>query len=297
VGAEIRPRLEDLAKAKNIKVTDAARLAIDQFIETHELVARSLTASTARELIDLSGALAANPYQELLANWRLSRASSQVKEISLHNRLELRVDPPETYVLKVLTDLMQSLGTGDEFLVVTNLEFWHSAAIVDGNESRRASGFLAADSAGLFLAAQREAVERGMRLFRVFLLSDAAKRRGCLSQHLQFADDVKRRCGGKAEFVRVNYRAFPDDVELRAAKQRLGHFACIRRINPANHTFPAPIDAGSVIFRPVPGPHGAIDRLEYLFSGSAASDPTVRSHLNQFLQAAELSKSIEELAQ
>ena len=68
VGPDIRSRFEDLAKIRNIKIAEAARMAVGQFVETQERLAHGGTALVAQEVLELSSSLNSNPYQELLAN-------------------------------------------------------------------------------------------------------------------------------------------------------------------------------------------------------------------------------------
>jgi hypothetical protein len=281
--SDIRFQLENLARHRGTTVVSAIRQAVEQYVATEERLAVSSAASQAHALLGVTAGLS-NHYQDQLAAWRMERTANQVGQIAQHYRLSLRVDPPEIYLLKVLTELLRQLGDGDEFLVVTNLEFWHNAA------SLEQSGFLAPESAGHYLTAQREAISRGMRLYRVFLLGEGVHR-SCLEQHYRFLADVRGKHASRADHVKVHFKTFRD---VRDARRRIGHFACIRRVNSKTDSFPAQEDRGSMVVKPAYRAE-MIETLEFFFSGNPAHAAELTFHLNQFFQVAEGSRSIDEL--
>ena len=137
-----------------------------------------------------------------------------------------------------------------------------------------------------------------MRLSRVFLLTKADLEGAsvkCLEPHLRFLRELRN--SEQSSHVRVQYKIV-DDID--AAKMRIGHFACIRRVPAAAPRFsPSQRDAGCLIVEPVY--HGrTISHLRLLFSRGSSSedDAVVKFYLDRFFQVAEdpLSILLDELA-
>lgn len=290
IDGEYEAKLEHLAEVRGISVGEVIRTAVRHYLESEQATqsGRSSATEQARKLIEISRGLN-NPYQKLVGSWRLSRTERQLSDIA-GLRVELDVWPAEIYLLRVLTELLQKFGPHDEFLVVTNLQFWHDAA------SPSPSSFFGPESAGLYLSAQGEAIARGMRLHRVFLLSDEDLRlRTCgLKQHRRFVTDLRKHYPQHSEHVQVRYKSFPS---IDDARMRIGHFACIRWRNTPGTSLPASEpDEGCLIVEPVYYAPGKISHLRLLFSnGPSHTDPVVKFYLDRFLQAADGSEPVENI--
>ena len=242
-------------------------------------------ANDGRTLASLTDPLP-NPYQDMVARWRLDRTLRQMSDLAAY-RLELDAWPADIYLLRVLTELHQRLGALDEFLVVTNLQFWHDAT------APKDSSFLAPESGSLYLAAQEQAVVNRMRLYRVFLVDPTVRNQCGLRQHREFLERVTAK--EPLLDVKVHFREFDD---LDNAKLHLGHFAVIRRRKqPGTQLGQNDADGGCMVVEPVYYAAGKISHLRLLFSrGSGHEDANVKFYIDRFFNAAEGSKSIEVLA-
>jgi hypothetical protein len=119
-------------------------------------------------------------YQKMVAAWRLARAQRQIQQVAA-SQIEIDMWPAEIYLLKMLTELFQSLGSRDQLCVVSNLHFWS----VRGDER----SLLTPDLQAHFLAAQEQAVRAGLRLHRVFLLRRDDINANELTRHVRFVLD------------------------------------------------------------------------------------------------------------
>jgi hypothetical protein len=292
-------RLKMMAKQQGITVLQVVRRAIEEYGRPELLnmaEGGSIARQQARSLLELTQEFE-NPYQEKLASWRIARTRRQIADVRA-SRLELDAWPAEIYLLRVLTELLQKLGDGDEFLVATNLGFWRTASAAESAQKQSATAsdgslsamalppsLLGPESSALYLSAQRDAVARGMRLKRVFLLSkkDSTTGAAALDMHrrlLHDLDDEQRRR------VQICCRVVDD---LDAAVVRTGHFACVRRINSAATPFSVlEPDFGAFVVEPVYQGHH-IRHLRLLFSQGQSSqdDPTVKFYLDRFFAAAD----------
>ena len=232
------------------------------------------------EVVETVKKLGPNPYQDMFATWRLARTLSQLQAIGLGN-LELEAWPAEVYLLRILTEILETLGPQDEFLVVTNLRFWNYAA---------PSGVLGEYSTG-YLSAQSAALKRGMRLFRVFLLSKTQMAADLprLETHRKFLRDAKE----ENAQIDVAYVEL-DDKEIEDAIHGM-HFACIRRREGKDPLSSRDQDNGRLIVEPVY--RGTrISSLRLVFSpGEPHEDANSRFYIDRFFQAALVSKSLEKL--
>lgn len=271
-------RIASVADDLKISLMEATRLAVQHYVSFYEAAAHSApkSASTpAQKIIGNVLNLNTNPYQDLVAAWRLRRTERQVGQI-VASELKLDAWPAEVYLLRVLTELLRELDEHDEFLVVTNLRFW--------TEFSGSGDTLGTESAA-FLAAQQEAIGRGMRLLRLFLLSpeDCNERRETLRPHYEFA-----RCCAEKHPDRVALRFLSCD-EIDDAILRIGHFAAIRRRDHQGAGLPAPEgDKGCLVVEPLYcAPGKKIKELRFLFSrGASHEDAVVQHYLDRVLQAA-----------
>lgn len=255
--------------------------AIQQFVEFEELVARgSETPEQARRLVQISGRFD-NPYQHLLAKWRIGRAETQADSISQHH-FELDVSPPEVYLLRILTAVLEELGAQDEYLVVTTGNFWHNASGADSIRSRGSK------SATDYLDAQIDAISRGMRLYRVILL-DGKNDSEDLVLHEKFFRDVRTKFPEYANNVQVNTR------DVKDLKSPSRPFACVRRRSTPGAGVPAEgPDEGCLIVEPHYSPADTISDLRFVFSnGPSHDDVRVRDYVERFLAAMDGSVSVE----
>ena len=286
LSAELGERLRTVAEASGVSVIDAVRAAVQQYVELEGVKESSSQAAAirqARKVLDLNKRLL-NPYQSMVAAWRLRRTEEQIDDIA-SARIELEAWPAEIYLMRILTELLEKLTDRDEFLTTTNLPFW------DGADSPSMS-FFGSETAGHYLATQEEAIARGMRLHRVFILRDDEAESRRLRQHQEFlyrsTEEISRsRPSG--------YRIFTRD-QIEDARFHIGHFACIRRISETSDARSGEPDGGALIVEPVYDVRQRISHLRLLFSrGSSRDDARVKFYVDRFCQAAQCATSIESL--
>jgi len=267
--AELSAALADFARAEGIAEPEAARLAITRALAGRRIHASTRGTSRQLDQLRLLSAQLPNPYQDMLARWRLGRTERYLTSIGAFH-LELDAAPPERYLMNILRELLHRLGPEDEFLTVTNVDFW-----ADDDTTR-------AESVALYLNAQLEAINRGMRLSRVFVLGQGEERsERALERHRRFLQAVDAM--DKSKNVRVAMRLISG-----AEAVGLGHFACVRRMGadalPFSQMSP---DAGCLVVEPL-YERGCISRLKLLFSRNHSSheDLEVKLYLDRFFQIA-----------
>ena len=270
LGQELGQRLAAVATAEGLSAMEAVRRAVSDYVEFREAasVARDGMAAGALRILQASRKLD-NPFQQLVAHWRLARTDRLFEEIAAF-RGDLDAWPAEVYLFRVLTELLQPLGANDELLIVSNLGFWSSSASSGDSSIGRAFS-------GVYLAAQEEAVSRGLVLHRVFLLAEHERSSDELTQHREFLTRVQRQYPNQ---VRVEMRVFDN---LAEARMRLGHFAVIRR----GYDKATKIDEGCMVVEPVYYGSSENIHLRLRFSrGSGEKDQDTRFYLDRFSQAA-----------
>jgi hypothetical protein len=293
------------ARAKQMGMTplQAVRLAVEQFVADARAGDDERSGAANRHALSLANLTQRfeNPYQEILAAWRMSRTRHQITDLMTGFRLDLDAWPAEIYLLRVLTELLHTLGRGDEFLVITNVGFWLHASAAEAGEAAatevspstpfRSHLVLKPASAAQhqYLAAQRQAVARGMRLSRLFLLSQDEWQYGTrgLDVHRRFVQDMD---DDERSRVRLRCRRVDD---MDAAIAYIGHFACIRRVANDSPLFsPSHPDAGALVVEPVyKGRH--IRQLRLLLSrGESGSHDPTRDYLARFFAAADEATTI-----
>ena len=278
VEREIWEALERQAERDRMSPMDAARAALAQYVELgdSETAALQQAAAIVRDVRRIGPR--SNPYLDFVASWRIGRTAEQVQGLA-NSAFELDMWPAQVYLVNVLRDLLRNFGEQDEFLVITNLKFWEQFG-PPGSEMR--------GEANRYLQAQQDAVERGMRLLRIFLLDETDDD---LDQHAEFAES----CKTASEFVQVKAMRF-SSAEFKLARDRFGHFACIRRRKDHGLELPSPEpDLGSLVVEPV-APFGRITRLRFVFSrGPSEQDPAVHRFVTTFMEAARSAKPLKDL--
>lgn len=279
---DLHAGLEKFAAERGISFLGGVRLALRQVVESSfGNDSSNPTVLVLRQLAEIDRSFA-NPYQSFIARWRLERVLRQLEEISAF-KFDLEVWPAEIYSLRVLTELHQGFTEKDEFLVVTNLNFWHE------------TGFFGPESSGLYLAAQEAAIARGLRLVRVFLLTDddITSHKECLRAHGRFLSGIRNRYPSLLKNVSVRFKRCSniDDGLLQ-----IGHFACVRRRNTPSKQLPSrDPDEACVVLEPV-YQRRRLSHLRFLFSrGSSQDDPAIKFFVDRFLQAEADSRPVEEL--
>jgi hypothetical protein len=283
--------LKKRARDEDLKPIQAVRRAIDKWLHEPNVqpeggTGRDRTAATeARELINAAAAFD-NPYQEIVAAWRIARTRSQVAGISGHH-LELDAWNAEDYLLRVLREVIDSLGSSDEMLILSNTAFWCAAS--------SAANPFGHESASRYLNAQQQRIAEGMGLCRILLVSedDLVNHRDILVQQKTFLREAAVTEPGR---VKVQCKVYPTRDILSAARESLGHFALVRRrATPITEVPSREPDQGALIVEPVyyDRESNRITRLRFRFSrGSSHEDPIFREYLNQFFEVAN-SPSIE----
>jgi len=299
-------RLRKFALQERLSETEAARRAVELGLPPLKLQGPGSAGFHARQLLSLVGPMS-NPYQDFAASWRLDRARRQLAEISTF-ALDLDAWSAELYLLRILAELLHQFGPDDEFLTVTNLDFWseayprsgdaegdhflgHIGAPGDPGVPIRAEppsrSALSRDSAAHYLTAQKEAIFRGMRLSRLILLSpkELKERTGDLLIHKRFLDEVRAHEAGRfSSRATVQYKVV-DEI----ARERIGHFACIRRLKSVDRlSTPLERDDGCLVVEPEYRA-GVISNLKLLFSRGSSShdDPRVKFYIDRFFQASD----------
>jgi hypothetical protein len=262
---------------------DVVRTAVLDYIDRHDIPsgAGSKTAQQLRTLISADVRFK-NPLQDELAAWRVRQLVNQVSTMTgPFPYLQLAVSPPPYQTLQILTDLLESLGAGDDFLVVTDLRFW------------RFCSDASSDCADDYLRAQQNAIRRGMRLYRVILIDPALdqddRNKQELARHEQFLRSV---------VADLETRGVPSDeiygrikvVKKRVATiddglRRLGHFACIRRLADSGSTLDdtESADLGCLVIEPEYYPSGDIKDLQFKISdGPGRADLEIKQLLDRF---------------
>jgi hypothetical protein len=263
-------RLDAIARSQQMSTMDAARLAVQRWVLFHEAVKDPGVAEHAQRVLEHSLELR-NPYQRMVATWRLARAEHQVADIA-HSSLDLEAFSAEVYLVRVLTELLDGLGEHDEFLTTTNLGFWHAAG----------GSFMGPERSGLYLAAQTRAIDRGMKLHRVFLLDKQQINSPDLQQHHAF---VERHRSNK--HVHVEYK---ECVNVDEGVSQFGHFACIRRRLTTSDDLE---DEGCLIVEPVAFP---TTLLRMLFSsGASRNDRRTKFYVERFFSAAQGAVSLDRI--
>jgi hypothetical protein len=286
IRGDLGSRLNAIARAGRLTPLQVVRRAIEEWVELTEREGapaigkeRSALAEGREMLSEMRGFR--NPYQEIVAAWRLKRTRSHVAAIAGHH-LELDAWNAEDYLLRVLRELTDRLGERDEVLILSNATFWNAA------DSPNAASPFGHDSATRYLAAQEAAIGRGVGLSRVLLLSrdELFSRFASLEQQRQFLEQARRTAGAH---VRVCCRIYPDAAVREAARAALGHFALIRRRATAITEVPSrDPDVGAMIVEPVylNQDSSRIVKLRFQFSrGPGDGDPIVREYVNHFFEA------------
>ena len=244
--------------------------------------------SEARTVLDSVSRLD-NHYQNVLATWRLARTLRQIQAIG-NRRLDLEAWPADIYLSKILSELMRALDGNDEYCTITNSSFWGG---IDEDVK-------AADHP--FLLAHEQAVDRGLRVSRIFLLEEGDVRRFAesrtttdesdrtrreLERHWKFQTRMDVRFPGRV------HTAFLFAKDLHQALSRYGHFALIRRWSEQNDSQDSRADLGCMIVEPNYGLTGMITNLRFIFSlGPGDSDPDTSFYIDRFAQARTLSEPI-----
>jgi hypothetical protein len=282
---DLYERFKTAWRAKGLTPPDAFREAVAHFLRSLESEGKEAIGakSQAQKVLAVFTEEAfANPYQELLAAWRLARTQQQIDGIA-STRLDLDAWPADIYLMKVLSELLRKFDERDQFFVVTNLSFWGENTAFDH----------------FYLLAQEDAISRGMTLHRIFLLSDAETKNvpEGLRTHLDFLQRVKNAEGVKnTDRVKVE---FVSSKDLKEDLLRYGHYACIRRrVDGTRNVRDLGTDAGCLVVEPAYDATQRITRLRFVCSrGTGDQDTETRFYIDRFQQLANKSKShsIEEL--
>jgi len=286
ISEDLHPRLDQVVKSQNLSVLDGIREAIKQYVEGFEVgcgIGNGRAAHGIRQIAEVSRTFK-NPYQDILANWRVSRTLRQLDAVASY-RLDLEAWPAEIYLMKVLTEVMRRLDSRDEYLTITNLRFWRDTML---------AGRTGSDCTyeHFYLKAQEEAVSLGMRLHRIFLIcadeleSDAY----ILVPHKCFLERMAKKYPGqvKVEFVRCS--------NLNDWLLRFGHFACVRRRDQLNSKNTSNRDCGCLVVEPMYDATARMTSLRFLCSrGSGDEDSETNFYIDRFGQAASISQTLRDL--
>jgi hypothetical protein len=274
---ELGERLARVAEAQKVSSMEAARLAVQQYVESSELAMKfpnRRSIEPARKIVNAAQQLSVNEYQDIVAKWRLDRTESQIDGIE-HFDLKLDAWPAPVYLARVLSDLHTQFDEHDEFGVITNLGFWGDLS----------SGPLGTDSRG-YLSAQERAVQRGMRLLRIFLIAEGNAKKALpqLRLHQKFAERCTK---GFPNRVVLKYLTAPKS-NFESVIEQVGHFACVRRRRQPAESLPSfDPDEGCLIVEPTYDRSGKmIKDLRLLFSrGPSHEDPNIQPYVDRLLQA------------
>jgi hypothetical protein len=170
-----------------------------------------------------------NPWQDRVACWRISRARADIKCIE-NAEWEFEAKTSSSYVSYVLTELLKAMRDYEEFLTVSNIEFWASEAV--GNAA--------------FLNANIDAAHRGVDVKRLLLVD---KKRCADHRYLTTVRKVARQqleaCARaekfQADHLVVRYKLCDDYPRDRAS---YGHFAVARRRSADSE------ESGSMLIEP-----------------------------------------------
>ena len=286
IRGEFGLRLSDVARRKNMSSLEVVRKAVEEYVAAAETAERDreagrTAAMEAAEIVRLSPALP-NPFQDVVATLRLARATHQMQEIS-DNHLELEAWDADDYLLRILTELVDKLTPADEFLVVSNLRFWSSAA---GPESKAFTN----KSALRYLDSQRQAVEAGMALHRIILLTTEEVSGKCLEIHQEFLNNFSENPA-----VRIERVEYPDANSLQTARNSIGHYAYIRRRDAPVTAVPSrEPDLAALVVEPeyFEGTN-TINKMHFRFSrGPSHTDRTFKKYIEGFQLAAGKATSV-----
>jgi hypothetical protein len=286
--AETGSQLEELARSEDASVLQIIRAALNRYLAAHEVPepSGSEAAREARSIIHITREFN-NPYQELVGSWRVTRTHRQLQAIG-HYQLDLDAWSAETYLMKILTDLIHNLDENDDFLTITNTRFWSETA------TPRKTGFLGRESEHFYLGAQREAIAKGMRLHRVFVISEQNmdENRNVLRKHRDFLESFSGDLRGR---VNVGVVTIPDNLD--EALRHYGHFACLRRGRGADSASLAEgSDDGCLIVRPMYDAAARITSLRFIFSrGAGNRDADTKFYIDRFREAENDSDSIDKV--
>jgi hypothetical protein len=282
IQGDLADRLRRIAAKNALTPIEAIRAAVQQYAEFED------GPGAAMRVPDLLKPIRglSNHYQVTAASWRLGRTLEQLQGIS-GGRLQLDTHSAEEYLLRVLADLHGSLGTGDEYLVLTGRQFW-----VNAQATKADRDYLHESEFWRYLNAQGKAVGRGMRLVRVVVLTEEEQRysRDILELHRDFLDQVRRGypdCQGHVD-VRVK--------RLRSGKgQAVGQpFAYIRRVAQGTALASMPRGGPAFVVEPRYDAKPQIIELGLTFSDNRKDDdPTLRTYWDRFQQALDGSDPIE----
>src|SRR5260221_6336094 len=100
-------RFSTTAESLDISLPEAFRQAVTQFLNLNESSESDAQGAhrLAHKFLESIRSLP-NPYQELVADWRLVRTAGQVDQI-VEARLDLEAWPAHTYLTKVLSSLLE----------------------------------------------------------------------------------------------------------------------------------------------------------------------------------------------
>lgn len=209
-------------------------------------------------------------YQGIVGAWRIERARDHAREI-ISRRMMLDQAPPEIYLLRILTPLLQQLDhhtLKTEFLVRTSADFWKKV-----QAHTVFSGFTTDD----YFKAQRDALSKGMRLQRVVCLgpdNDDAD----LQVHRNFLSSVAALGPPVSERLRLFSRRDNGSP---------GPLVCIRlgAPTPFSTSLSETDQACLVIHTDRAGDHDIAD-FQFLFSGGPSAKTTeIRPKLDEIYRA------------
>jgi hypothetical protein len=216
-----------------------------------------------------------NSLQERMAAWKIGRARDQIENIR-SRKWEIAALSPTGYVAFIFESLMNMLAKDDEYLTITNINFWSHNTL----------------GRSAFLDANISASSRDVIIRRVFIVDrdDWAQRsnnkllQDVLGEHLAACARVNT-SGHKRMHVRILVSETANrDMSI------FGHFGIAR------HLIGPDRDDGSVIVVPryethLPG--ATISHLRLLFSRGASPDVGALEYFNKFRRAYENSFDLE----
>jgi hypothetical protein len=274
------------AKRRGVSVNDVICDAADHWIEAEMLAEESEVAKQVQAIWQKVRQGFANPYQDLIAHWRTERTWRQIEELATR-RLKLDAFPANAYLIRAIGEIIQQLGPHDFFGAVTNIRYWRDV-----------------DDAGIladrYLQLQRDAVVRGMRLHRIFLLVKDDE----LPDRLRLNEEIKRQIAFQKSLESFGEQVKTSYLDLRPidrdkALMEYGHFAILMRSVERDRSLPSVShdESGAcAIIRPAYAGDQITD-LNFFFSdGPCRLNPETDDYFSRFDIFASRSEPIEKLA-
>jgi hypothetical protein len=284
---DLYEHLESSAKLEKISTNAAIRAAVREYVEARKgAKSNGLTNAVdeARQTMAVTRRFT-NPYQDLVASWRLSRTLRQLDGVASY-RLDLEAWPAGIYLMKVLAELMRKFDDRDEFLTITNFRFWNA-------ETSTSAADVEPTYEHFYLKAQEDAIQNGMRLHRIFLVTadDLKTPARMLQPHREFLARVRR---AHADRVQVSY---VECASLQDGLRQFGHFACVRRYWKSGAAVePVAGACGCLIVEPMYDALARITTLRFVFSrGPGDADPDTKFYIDRFAQAARMKHDLERI--